>query len=152
MAKAAVTPKTETPAVVSRVAKQVGKFQFTVTKGETVPTNIPRARGANTLPFKELFSTMEHAEELFVPTAFWTAPTKDGGRGVEVEKATTSYQRTKLRDQFKEWRDADESRANYNVVIMPREATDTRADGSAYGEPGLSLFILHGEGGEEGGE
>lgn len=123
------------PAVASRV------FTFDIQEGLEIPANLPRAAGAQELPFKARFDGMKHGASFFVPTAYWTLPRDAGGRGVDPAKADAAYIRGKLRGAFNAWRDKDPSRANRALTLVPREAGDV--DG-LFTEPGFSAFMLIG--------
>lgn len=117
----------------------VGRFTFTVLKGLAIPADAAREERSNELPFKAMFSGMEHNDCYHVPASFWTAPRSDGGRGVPPAKATVGYQREKLRTAFKSWvAKAPQEREWWSLVIVPRKGGE--APGIA--EAGLSFFLL----------
>lgn len=132
----------ETPAPTSTVVKTVGRFTFTVDTGLTVPDYIPKSAGPNDLPFREVFDDMAnkgHNAHSFVPTSFWTTPKADGGRGVEAARATTPWQKEKIRGAFAAWRKKEATREKWQLVQVARVKGDM--DGKI-AEPGLSLFLV----------
>jgi hypothetical protein len=132
------------PKVTVKTSFKVGNFDFAIRKGVVIPADIPRAPNANELFFKTKFGEMEHNEELFVPTRFWTSPKSEGGREVPVDRATIAWQKGKVRDQFNTWKGQEEhkeARKDILLIQVPRVAGDEAADGFVYNEPGLSLFL-----------
>lgn len=121
----------------------VGKFSFAIKSGVTIPADIPRVN-PNALPFADHFGEMGHHEELFIPTAFWTGSKEDGGREVQADKATIAYQKDKLRNQMKLWKDRAEpkgSREHYSLTFVPRLGSEEGYEG----QPGLSVFMVYPE-------
>lgn len=140
MAKLSLAPAPETH--TSTVIKKVGKFDFSVDTGFEVPADIPKGPGPNDLPFREVFSDMEargHNSHSFVPTAFWTSPVADGGRGQVSSKVTVAWQKEKLRGAFSTWKKKDPLRDRWQLVLVPRAIGDM--DGRIK-EPGLSMFLV----------
>ncbi|GJE18736.1 hypothetical protein [Methylobacterium marchantiae] len=133
-----------------------GKFTFTVTKAASIPEPVkPAPKVPQGLPFKDWFETAEHADHIFVPSSFWTAPKEEGGRGANVAAdKVNAYARNKIREQFNTWRDkakpADggaNPRDACKLSIFPRRAGD-RMDGASppFAEDGLSLFFVQSAG------
>lgn len=120
--------------------KVVGKFAFAIDKGLTIPQQAGRAPSAQELPFKDMFGKMGHNDHIFVPLSFWTTPKAEGGRGVDPEKATVSYQKTKMRGAFNEWRKKDEKeRGKWELVLIGRQKG---GDSGRFEEDGVSMFLL----------
>jgi len=101
----------------------MSKFDFTSTivTGTTVPEDIGTV---DKLPFKALYTAMaeqmaadkKDSSENFIPQAFWTEE-----RGVSAEKATPSYMKAKLRDQFNGWvKQDEEARSKYQLKTFAR--------------------------------
>lgn len=142
MAETQTTPKTF----------GTGKFTFAVQKGAPIPKEVtaPPPKRVNELFFKDWFEEAEHADHLFIPDSFWTAPKEEGGRGIAVEPAKVqAYGRAKVRDQFNTWRKKteeegkDNPRAGFGLSIFPRRAGDRMDEASpAFPEDGLSLFFV----------
>ena len=128
------TPSTTTP------LKTIGRFTFALEEGVSIPADRPRRPSAIELPFKDFFGHMEPGTCFFVPSAFWTAPVAEGGRGAKPEVAARSgYAREKLRGAFKLWRERDpQGRADLELVIVARAAGE---EDGRFTEPGLSVFM-----------
>ena len=120
MAKATTSVKVETPAE-SNPAPPVfekGSFKFILATAQAVPKEEARGPSRIGLPFKAMFSTMDPGTNntFFVPTAFWVSE-----RGTAPEKATFSFQRAKLREQFNTWRKEDEpNRGALGLTLINR--------------------------------
>lgn len=117
-------------------------FDFTtkIATGIAIPAQ-PAA--TDKLPFKAMFSAMVDAmtkakakdAHSFIPLDYWV---KD--RKVPAEKATHSYGRAKLREQFNQWVKADEpARKQYDISLHNRSGKE--AD-FAEKEPGLSVWVI----------
>lgn len=116
---------------------------FDFTPSFSVPLPKPeeiKATRANELPFKAQFTEVEERAQkgeqphYFIPTRYWTA-----ARGVPAEKATFSYAKEKIRNQFAAWRKAEGSRAKLELISIER----TGKEGiEGIKEPGLSYWLI----------
>ena len=119
-------------------------FDFEIEEGLEIPTAPPRAPVAHELPFRRKFDQMtKHGMSFWLPTSFWTLPQEAGGRGVDPEKATSTYVRNKVRTAFNQWKKADEeARENRDILMVPREKGDNNGKGGVFEEPGFTVFMI----------
>lgn len=108
---------------------------------------------ANALPFKEMFSAAEEgilAGKVFVidiPEAFWTDERGIADLATKKEGAGT-YQRNKLRDQFKAWQKDDEAKRGL-MIFVSRYRDGTQPDhvvkpewgGTGKPEPHVRIWV-----------
>lgn len=106
-----------------------------------IPESIPTAPRSNALPFRAWFEKHGQAgvegkqPHQFIAHRYWVE-----ARNVEAAKATGSYAKQKLREQFKNWGDAEgkETHSKLNLVIIDR----TGSEGiKGIEEPGISIWL-----------
>jgi hypothetical protein len=118
-------------------------FSFDIEEGLEIPAAALRAPVAHELPFKRMFDKMtKHGQSFWLPTSFWTLPVEAGGRGVEAEKADSTYVRGKVRNAFNQWKKADDTRANRDIQMVPRAKGDNNGKGGVFEEEGFTVFML----------
>lgn len=119
-------------------------FDFEVEEGLPIPELVGRATSAIELPFKDRFDRMagKHGASFWLPDSYWTTPAPVG-RGVDAEKATSTYIRNKVRTSFNGWKKKDEeARASHDILMVPRKKGDNNGKGGTFEEPGFTVFML----------